>query len=253
METSLENNPLMDDVWQKIPPEEKVLLISQAHGAGISTLFVFLAFTGAIAVGLKMPWMFWGSFFLVPFVFQVASVRSWNVIKPRAIVQFTAARATTSIFAKHARGQDLNPTLIFKGALSRETSEESSENSLLHQDDYRGSVPVWITLFPDSLVMFSEQNGGARREFAHSIFDFASVSSEGLDDPSVTEKRILLEIQTRGGNQIRWNLTSAQLASLVVCERKLQGALERRDFILQQTAQAKRGSLPNSPRASIGM
>jgi hypothetical protein len=101
--------------------------------------------------------------------------------------------------------------------------------------------------------MFSEQPSGARREFAHSIFDFASVSSEGLDDASAAEKKIILNIRSRAGGENRWALSSDQLASLVVCERKLQGALERRDFILQQAAQTKLGSLPSSSRASLGM
>jgi hypothetical protein len=96
METISENQALLDDVWQKIPPEEKRHVVTEAQTSGISTVAILVMFSAAIAIGLRQPWYFWGSFALVPFLFQVASAKAWHIGKPRVIVEYTAARATAA-------------------------------------------------------------------------------------------------------------------------------------------------------------
>lgn len=245
METPPEKQVLLDDVWQKIPPEEKLQLLARAQSTGISTIFVLLMFTGSMAVGLKSPWIFWGSFFAVPFVFQMAAAKSWRIVKPKAVVEYTAARATASVYANQVHGHDLNPTLVFKGTLERSSQEEGdlSADTFIEEDVMpRGPVPVWVTLFPDSLVMFSESPHGSRKEFACSIFDELTISSEGMDDITNPDKRILVALKNKAGDESQWTLRSDYPASLVACERKLHSAIEKRNFLMEQTAQAKRNS-----------
>ena len=242
METPPNNQVLLDDVWQKIPPEEKLQLLAKAQSTGISTIFVLLMFTASMAVGLKSPWIFWGSFFAVPFVFQMASAKAWRITKPRAIVEYTAARASAGMYANQVDGHDLNPILVFKGTLERAEHENAdfSSDTFIEDEEPRGPVPVWVTLFPDSLVMFSESPYGSRREFACSIFDDLSVSSEGMDDITATDKRIVVSLKNKAGEESQWTLRSDYPASLVACERKLHSAIEKRNFLMEQSAQARR-------------
>lgn len=242
METSPNNQVLLDDVWQKIPPEEKLQLLAKAQSTGISTIFVLLMFTASMAVGLKSPWIFWGSFFAVPFIFQMAAAKAWRIVKPRALVEYTAARATASVYAHDVDGHDLNPILVFKGTLERAVQEDAelSSDSFIEEEQHRGQVPVWVTLFPDSFVMFSESPYGSRKEFACSIFDDLSVTSEGMDDVTASDKRIFVTLKNKGGSESQWTLRSEYPASLVACERKLNTAIEKRNFLMEQAAQAKR-------------
>lgn len=255
MATNSENQALLDDVWQKIPPEEKQLVLSAAQTTGISTALVLVMFGAAIAIGLKQPWYFWGSFAVVPFLFQVASAKAWNLGKPRAIVHYTAARATAVYYAQLAKGEDLIPSLQFKGILSREFSEEELENqdSFLQEDteERRAPVPVWVTLFPDSFVMFSETPLGSRKEFACSIFDDISVGSEGFDEDSGEQRKLTISLRNEAGTEHRWTLTSQHTGNLVACERKLQSAIEKRNFALEQSAQAKKAAIEHEIQAAL--
>jgi hypothetical protein len=257
METTPEKQVLLDDVWQKIPPEEKLQLLAKAQSTGISTVFVLLMFTASIAVGFKSPWTFWGSFFAVPFVFQMAAAKAWRLVKPKAIVEYTAARATASIYANQVDGHNLNPTIVFKGSLERAVQEDAdlSSDTFVEEEEPRGAVPVWVTLFPDSLVMFSESPYGSRKEFACSIFDDLSVSSEGMDDVTSTDKRLIVSLKSQAGEESQWTLRSDYPASLVACERKLHGAIEKRNFLMEQAAQARRNSASlaqSDPQAALG-
>lgn len=255
METLSENDALLLDVWQKIPPEEKTGLVSEAQAAAISTVVILLMFAWGIAVGLEQPWYLWGSFCVVPFLFQIASSKAWRVVRPRAIVQYTAARATAVFYATQAQGQELVPTLQFKGTLERESfegAEEQEDSFLPHQSEQRrGPVPVWITLFPDSLVMFSETSTGSRKEFACSIFDELSVTPEGFDD-EVDQRKLTLSLRSKDGNEHRWALRSQHASHLTACERKLQNAIEKRNFILEQSANVKRTAIKDQIQAALG-
>jgi hypothetical protein len=255
METNSANDALLADVWQKIPPEDKETLASEAQSTAISTVAVFIMFGWAIAVGFKQAWYLWGSFFLVPFLFQVLSRKAWNAIKPRAIVEYTAARATATHYASRVMGQELLPSLQFKGTLERELSPELTE----HEDSFddhshfenRGPVPVWVTLFPDSLVIFSETPRGAKQELACSIYEDLSVTSEGFDDEALDQRKLLLSLRQPDGDENRWILRSSHISQLTACERKLQNAIEKRNLILEQAAQSKQNAIKSEIQAAL--
>lgn len=255
METNSANDALLADVWQKIPPEDKQALASEAQSTAISAVAIFIMFGWAIAVGLKQPWYLWGSFLLVPFLFQVLSQKAWNVVKPRTIVEYTAARATATHYASRVNGYELLPSLQFKGTLEREFQEGAAAQE---QDlesgattESRGPVPVWVTLFPDSLVIFSETPRGAKREVACSIFEELSVASEGFDDDALDQRKLLVSLRGPDGDENRWILRSSHISQLTACERKLQNAIERRNLILEEATQAKQNAIKNEIQAAL--
>lgn len=255
METNSANDALIADVWQKIPPEDKKALASEAQSTAISAVVVFMMFGWGIAVGFKQPWYLWGSFCIVPFLFQILCRKAWNSIKPRAIVEYTAARATATHYASRAQGQELIPSLQFKGTLERELSDGFAEqdSALAHElnPESRGPVPVWVTLFPDSVVMFSETPRGAKRELACSLFEELSVTSEGFDDDALDQRKLLFSLRGPDGIEHRWTLRSSHISQLTACERKLQNSIERRNIILEQAAQAKQKAIKSGIQAAL--
>jgi hypothetical protein len=255
MATISENQALLDDVWQKIPPEEKHHVLTEAQTTGISTALILVTFGAAIAIGLKQPWYFWGSFGVVPFLFQVASAKAWHIGKPRAIVLYTAARATAVYYAQQAKGEELIPSLQFKGVLSRELSEEElgKEDSFMQEglEERRAPVPVWVTLFPDSFVMFSETPLGSRKEFACSIFDDISIGSEGFEEDSGEQRKLTISLRNEAGTEQRWTLASQHTGNIVACERKLQSAIEKRNFALEQAAHSKKAAIEQEIQAAL--
>lgn len=257
METISENQALLDDVWQKIPPEEKQAVFTDAQTIGISTALILIMFGAAIAIGLHQPWFFWGSFAVVPFLFQVASAKAWNMAKPRVIVHYTAARATAVYYAQQVGGQNLLPSLQFKGILSREVSEEELEknDSFMQEEgeERRPPVSVWVTLFPDSLVMFSETPLGSRKELACSIFEELSIGTDVGDEDSGEQRKLTISLRNDEGAEQRWILTSSHTGNLVACERKLQSALEKRNFALEQSAQAKKAAIEQEIQAALSV
>jgi hypothetical protein len=255
METTPENQALLDDVWQKIPPEEKQVVFTEAQTIGISTALILIMFGAAIGIGLKQPWFFWGSFAVVPFLFQVASAKAWNMAKPRIIVYYTAARATAVYYAQQVGGQNLVPSLQFKGTLSKEVSQEDLEKADSFMQDegqeIRPPVSVWVTIFPDSVVMFSETPIGSRKEFACSIFEDISVGSDGFDEDSGEQRKLSISLRDDQGTEQRWLLSSTHTGNLVACERKIQSALEKRNFALEQSAQAKKAAIEHEIQAAL--
>ena len=256
MAISSENQALLDDIWQKIPPEEKRRVVTEAQTTGISTVVILVMFSAAIAIGLRQPWYFWGSFAIVPFLFQVASAKAWRIGKPRVIVEYTAARATAVYYAQQAKGSELIPSLLFKGTLSQDVSEEQGENfysfTQEEAEQSRGPIPVWVTLFPDSFVMFSETSTGSRKEFACSIFDDISLGTEGFDEESGEQKKLTISLRNQAGVTQRWTLASYHSGNLTSCERQLQSSLKKRDLILEQAVHARTTNLEHEIHAALG-
>jgi two-component system sensor histidine kinase PilS (NtrC family) len=53
METNSINQTLLEDIWQKIPPEEKKQVASQAQSTAISAIVVLIMFGWAMAIGMR--------------------------------------------------------------------------------------------------------------------------------------------------------------------------------------------------------
>lgn len=238
---SPESAAVAAEVWQKIPPEEKVTVIAKAQATGISTCLIIIALSACAAVGLKNPWFFWGMFFALPFAFQLASFKAWQMERVRVMGLYATVRASATWFASQARGRNFSPTLIFKGLLQKEVGNEEVSKTEAWLDDERetGPVAVWVTLFPDSIVIFSEQPGGARKELACTFFDTLNMSSEGFEEESDSAQRLFLSLERKSGLVSNWTLTSESKASLLVCERKLRQAIAKREYQREQALAAE--------------
>lgn len=254
MATNSENDALILDVWQKIPPEEKVKLTSEAQATAISTVAIFCMFGWAVAVGFKEPWYLWGSFCVVPFLFQVFSKKAWQIVRPRAIVEYTAARATATHYAAEAGGRELYPSLQFKGTLEQDSSDPSQGDSDSADGtlEGRGPVPVWVTVFPDSVVLFSESARGARPELACSIYEDLSVATEGFDEEALDQRKLLFSLRQQDGSEYRWVLRSGHTSQLTACERRLQSAIDQRNAFLADSPQSPQKAMKNDIRTALG-
>jgi hypothetical protein len=254
METNSVNEALLQDIWQKIPSEERAAVVSQAQSTAISTILVVLMFGWAMAVGMREQWFFWGTFLIVPFAFQVATSKAWHSLKPKLIVEYTAARAAACFYAQQANGEYLVPQAQFKGVLEHAGSENPATEEELspdRPDEPRGPVPVWITLFPDSLIMFSETPFGSQREFAHHFSEDISVGTEELDEDFGGLRRLIISVRDETGEERRWGLTSKYNAQLTACQRKLLSAMERRQALAEETALAKQNAIKQEIQAAL--
>jgi|LauGreDrversion4_2_1035121.scaffolds.fasta_scaffold04425_6 hypothetical protein len=255
METNSVNEALLQDIWQKIPPQERAEVVTRAQSTAISTVLVVLMFGWAMAVGMREQWYFWGAFLIIPFAFQVATSKAWHSLKPKLIVEYTAARAAACHYAQQANGHLLVPQAQFKGFLERQFSDDQQSESDLITDrpeEPRGPVPVWITLFPDSLVMFSETPFGSQREFAHTFSEDVSVSTEEMEEDFGDQRRLMISARDEKGAERRWVLTSKYSALLTACQRKLLSAMERRQTLAEQASMAKQSAIKQEIQAALG-
>jgi hypothetical protein len=254
MATNSGNQALLQDIWQKIPPEEKSAIVSRAQSTAISAILVLLMFGWAMAIGMREQWYFWGTFLIIPFAFQIATSKAWHSLKPKLIIEYTAARATACFYAQQANGQKLLPTLQFKGFLERQLSDNQPTESDLSEemlDRQPGPIPVWVTLFPDSLVIFSETPFGSHKEFAHSISEDISVGSEATEEEFGEPRRVSISVRDEAGAERRWILTSTHATQLTACERKLQQSIERRNALLEQHALARQAAVKQEVQAAL--
>ena len=243
METPADNRELLADVWQKLPPEEKLNLFSEAKATGISTVVMTFIFATALAIGLKTPWVLWGTFFVLPMAFQIASGKAWRVIKPKALVEYSAARATACFFAAKVGGHNMNPSIILKG-ICRQQLPDSGDDELLSDPEelerMRTPKSAWITLFPDSIVIFSESPQGAVNELSRPLLDRdLSITSEEPDqfDEPQAPKTLIVTAKSEKGEMLRWTLSSPFADTLSAFERRFRSALTARDRIAESSSQ----------------
>jgi hypothetical protein len=233
------------DIWRRISPEEKLELMAKAHSKGIGASLVLLVMTGTVAVGLRFPWVFWAAFLAVPFVFQFVAAKAWRDVKPRAMLEYLAARSAARRYAYGAQAQDLAVDLMFRGYLERarntDSDREQEEETFDPENPRPQRVPVWVAVFRDTLVAMSEQQGGARLEFAHPLFERFQATAEGFEEKDPAGRRIKIEVISRRFADVRetFFLTSDYPASLLACERKIKmnGVVYKNKATAQRAAQ----------------
>jgi hypothetical protein len=164
-----------NELWKRIPPEEKLLLNSAANSFGVIIAFFLFLMLSALAIGYKEPLLLWGGLALTPLVFQLASSRDWRKRRSHTVLEYLAARSAVRRFAYNLCCLDLEVQLLFKGALKKVTSIEASDLDSPptgdEKDPFSGYQPVWIAFFRDGIVIVSESIGGAQVEFMHLIND----------------------------------------------------------------------------------
>ena len=211
-----------DDTWRIIPPEEKLGILAAAQGRGVLWALSSIIIGATRAISFQVPTVLWTSILVSPLIFQFAANRRWRTLRPKAILEYLAARSVTRRYAFAIKSEQLEHVLIFRGKLRHE-SEDMSE---LDSDDIptgRANIDVWISLFPDSVVIISEQRGGAILEFGHLLNSRFSVDSIAADGKQYSSQlQVFLEYDDRNYGKHSVCLTSSHPAALNIFEKKLK-------------------------------
>jgi hypothetical protein len=88
-----------DEVWRIVPPEEKLSLLAKANSAGFFASLMGVLVGWTVAVSLSLQWLVYVSLIFCPFIYQFAAGRTWRSARPRAMLEYLAARSAARRFA----------------------------------------------------------------------------------------------------------------------------------------------------------
>ncbi len=213
-----------NEAWRVVPPEEKLALMAQAHSAGFMSAVGMIAVAGTVAVALQVPMIFWGALFTSPLVFQFSAGKTWRTLRPKALLEYLAARSAGRRYAFTRKAQDLGISLMFRGWIKEEL-EQSEVNDVLAQafqqiEDQASASLMWIVLLNDSVIVMSEQSGGARLEFGQLLNDKLTIEAEGKEYSNDREV-ILSYDDPRTGSRRKFRVTSPYPGCLNVFEKRM--------------------------------
>lgn len=216
------------EMWQKIPEEERTLLLAQAKAQGVEVCCLCAVIGLAVAISLQAQWIVLATLAFLPLLYQVVSTQRWLEIKPLITARYFLASMTSKLYAQTLRSQDPSLKLIFRGSLQEIPLNDSSAIPEEFKDELEEEKPapkdVWVTLFPDSIVMIAEGNEGAALAFGHSTLQDFEVALDTPEDSTNGTVPSRLVIQTTANDSIesRWILTSPHTDTLAACERKIR-------------------------------
>ncbi|NMC64097.1 MAG: hypothetical protein GYA55_13115 [SAR324 cluster bacterium] len=214
--------PDSSEVWRQIPPEEKLQLMNKSHAAGVLATVISIIVLSTIAVGLHLNWLVWGSLLCSPFVFQFASGKRWRTLRPKIMLEYLAARSAARRFAYSAGSKDMRVALMLKGSLEEIFDEEHRTEELEAEISDHKETPVWVALFPDTVIMMSERYGGAELEFGYILNDKVKIEGKspvGEGDYS-NQRELYFYCQDKLKENHIYRLTSPFPAALIVFEKK---------------------------------
>lgn len=243
MNNTVPPNTLFKNIWQKVPPEEQTEIMLGAQRKAIEACALVGVFGCTASFSLSMPWIFLCIAMLLPVLFQVLVTRTWVETKPLIIARYFLATRTAEQYAACFGAKPPKVKSIFYGSLlplrepnpdidpefATEYEEEEAVEPIISKD-------VWVSLFPDHVLMFSENPEGARLEFQSSIlhdFSAAFYQEEGQDDKS-TSHQLVVETLDREGIPNRWLLTSPHVSALQAFERKIRFFSQRAQALAEQ-------------------
>lgn len=216
------------DTWQKIPEEERNLLLAQAKAQGAEACCVCALAGCSLAVGLHATWIALATLAFLPLLYQVVSTRTWLEIKPITTIRYFLAGATSKLYAQTLNSKEPTLKMIFRGSLETVTPQDDSkvdqEFAQELQEEKTPPKDVWISLFPDSLIMISEGYDGAVLEFGHSIlenFKAALDVPEGSQD-NASPSRLFIQTTSQDNTESHWVLSCPHATTLLACERKIR-------------------------------
>lgn len=215
-----------DEAWRQIPVEEKLEIMAKAHAKGLYSAALLVVVGATCAAALQQVWLLWTSLLGAPLAFQFSSGKAWRDMKPALMLRYLAARSAARRYAYAARSKALNLTLLFRGFLEPDFSEQDIEGKLSAMADDVHQTEVWIALFEDTIVMMSEQRGGAALEFSHPVNSRLAITSND-DGGYSANKELRFVYKDRDDRQHRFKLTSSFPAALVVFERQYQALLQK--------------------------
>lgn len=229
-----------EEAWRLIPPEEKLVILARAHSFGVLWAMGFILLGATMAVSFQTPLLFWTAIVACPMVFQFSASRKWRSLRPKSVIEYLAARSVTRRYAYAVKSNDLELLLLFRGKLSHEPEgTDAFELYTQYYGENFRNIPVWIALFPDSVIVISEQVGGANLEFGHVINARFSMRSEAPDGREYSPHlEVLLEYDDRNYGKHLVRLTSQYPAAINAFEKKLKEILatpraQRVDFEME--------------------
>jgi hypothetical protein len=225
----------LQELWLKVPEEERRELLTYAQSRAVETCALFTLIGFSTAIGLQTPWLLLAILVLLPITYQIVSGRLWRELKPQTLVRYFVAGSTAQQFAEQLHSRDPSLKLIFRGSLQTipvkddippETQEQFAEEL---REEIPAPCDVWISLFPDSLVIISEGDNGAQLEFAHSTLQNFAVALDTPEEAGAEHAANRLLIQTTDEDIVtgRWVLSSPHTETLLACERKIRFFAER--------------------------
>jgi hypothetical protein len=240
-------------IWQKVPQEERTDILARAHSKAVEVCALLAIFSCAAACGLKIPAIVLGAAALLPLLYQVVVARAVLDIKPQTVARYCMATRTATLYARALHSCEPTPRTLFRGILQpipEELEEQTPDFVEEYAEESAGVAPVqkevWISLFPDTLVMFSESREGARLEFTSPILHDFSMTLDSPEDLSGNPlpQQLVIETANPTASHKRWLVTSPHTSSLLACERKV------RFFAQRAETAAKQKPLPAPKRAS---
>jgi len=220
------------EIWQTIPPEEKLEMMSRAHASGTFACLIAIVICTTVAVSLKLNWILWTSLLACPFIFQFSAGKTWRDLRPRTMLEYMAARSAARRYAFSHQAKNLGLQLMFRGVLTQKFTADQAQQELEAAVENNKTAAVWVALFNDAVVMMSEHPGGAKAHFVHVLNDKLQVESvnppEDGGDRGASHQVIIESLDKRGiGTATAWSLTSRYPAALVVFDSKLRALMER--------------------------
>jgi hypothetical protein len=216
-----------NELWRKIPVEEKLDLVAAAHGQGILTFFSIIWLSAAFAIALQLPWVFWGSFLFAPFGFQFAAGRRYKRSKPAIMLSYLAARSVARRFAYSLNHDDLTLRLLFRGYAYRSISAQENLEGANDPDAHR-RFPVWIALFGGSMVVLAEGDQGARPVFMGCLTEKLDIETvNGAPGDYSRNKELVLSYEDRKVGVQKIAIGSRQAAALIAFERVSRDTVQK--------------------------
>ncbi len=219
----------INQLWRYIPPEEKFEIMARSHSKGTTAACIGVLAGITLAICLKQPWLIWGSILACPLIFDAASVKAWKHLKPRVILEYLAARAAARRFAFSLNSSRLGVAALVRGNLKEIKATRSSEESMEEEQHIEEkTIPVWVALFHDALIVISEQAGGAKLEVGQLLarnIEAYGESSSGMGEYS-SDRNLIVNITNIAGFKQSFNISSPHPAALVVLEKKLNHLIQ---------------------------
>ncbi len=205
-------------------------MIARAHMRGVTSAFATILVSATIAVGLKLNWLFWGSLCVSPLVFQFTSARMWRGEKPKAMLEYLAARSAGRRYAFSKKAKDLTIDLIFRATL-REIRPDNKVEEAIHDIEHSSRPSdMWVVLLTDTFVVMSEAPGGAKLEFGCQLNE--QLKLDPMDESDSRSRTLRFSWHdTFRDFTYRFELHSRFPAAMVVFEKRILAA--------QQTAKRR--------------
>jgi hypothetical protein len=208
--------------WQRVPAEERKAVVALAQAQALGSCLTLLALGATAAWALKMPTLLLATGVITPVVFQAIFTRAWTRAKPRAIAEYLAAEHTARHFAKILQAPHTGVNFLFRATAEQARERlNDSEESQPHKQPTSTKIPVWVSLFPESLLMVTEGKDGAKLVFAHSTVNKFRSSLPQLNEENTLPPALILETEEHDGNGAQWILSSPHPRTLETCQERI--------------------------------